>query len=88
MTHQDLEQLAASGAVMTHQLGAATLDQVADLTLRLHRNAARAGGAILPARLSRSYDQLTETERLGMRSAVVHVLTSLVLLGIIDQPGA
>jgi hypothetical protein len=82
-----LDRLARDGAGMKHQLGHPMLDQVADLVLRLHQSSARAAGAILPVRLQRSYAQYTETERLGMRCAVEHVLTALVLLDIIDQPG-
>lgn len=88
MFGKTLDELTIQGARAHIALGPATLDQVADLTLRLHAQAARAAGAILPARLQRSYGELSETERLGMRSAVEHVLTALVLLDIIDQPGA
>ncbi len=88
MVSKTLEQLTTEGARVRHALGPATLDQVADLVLRLHAQSARAAGAILPPRLQRTYGELSETERLGMRSAVEHVLTALVLLGIIDQPGA
>lgn len=81
-----LQRLAELGAGTTCELGRATLDQVADLVIRLHQVTAQRAGAILGIDMMRTYEQRTDIEREGMRAAVRHVLTALVLLDIIDAP--
>jgi hypothetical protein len=83
-----LEVLAEEGAGMTVDLGDEVLDGVADLVLRLHQGEARRAGAILPRQMLRPYTERREVERIGMRSACKHVVMALVLMGIIDRPGA
>lgn len=61
-----------------------TLAAVADLVLRLHQRRSRAHGAILTPRMRVPYAERSETERLGMRSAVQHVLDALILLEVVD----
>ena len=61
-----------------------TLDEVADLVLRRHQVGARNAGALLSSAQQRTYLERGETERLGMRSAVVHVLHALLLLDLVE----
>jgi len=83
-----LDELAAQGKECQVALSDAMLNRIADLTLRLHQQAAREAGAILPPHMMRTFSERPDSERAGMRSAVQHVIIALVLLDIIDQPGA
>jgi len=79
-----LDQLASADFVCA--LGDEELDRIADLTLRLHQRSARRAGALLPDHMMRTYAERSETERDGLRSAVKHVVCSLVLLDIVHVP--
>lgn len=81
-----LDALVAKGREVRAALDEHALGEVADLVLRLHQQAAREAGAILPAHMMRSYRERDEGERAGMRSAVEHVIVALVLLGVIEPP--
>ena len=83
----DLAHLVAKGSGMRCELGRPMVEAVAALTWQLNQEAVRAAGGLLPAPLQRSYGELSETERAGMRSGVERVLTALVLLGVVEQPG-
>ncbi len=83
----NLDELAGLGAHLTIAVGDPLLEDVADLTLRLHQEGARRAGAVLTADMLRPYTARSEVERAGLRAAVVHVLKALVLLDIIEQPG-
>ena len=83
-----LESLAVLGRTLDVHLPEHVLAEVADLTLRLHQESARNAGAILPSAMTRSYTERGESEQAGMRSAVVHVLAALVLLDLVELPGA
>lgn len=78
----NLDELAAKDFHCT--LGDEELDTIADLTLRLHQRRARATGALLTPMQSRPYMQRAVTEREGMRSAVRHVVSALVLLDFVE----
>lgn len=83
-----LDHLVAKAGDIRAALDEHALSQVAELVLLLHQRAARDAGAILPAHMLRTYMQRDETERAGMRAAVEHVIVALVLLKVIDPPGA
>ena len=73
---------------MTLALDDDVLDAVADLVLRLHQGEARRAGALLTRAMMRNYLERRGSERAGMRFACRHVLTALVLLGVVERPGA
>lgn len=81
-----LDMLAARAREVNVQLGEPALDELADLVLRLHQNAARRASAILTPLMTRSYGEMTRTEREGMRCAVRFVIQALVLLQHIEPP--
>jgi len=60
------------------------LAEAADLVLRLHQKSSRGHGALLTHSQQRTYVERTETEQLGMRSAVRHVLHALILLDVVE----
>lgn len=76
-----LERLAASQ--LSIALSEQTRHEVADLVLRLHQRSARDAGAVLPKHMQRPYIERTETEQLGMRAAIQHVLEALLLLDLV-----
>lgn len=76
-----LERLA--DADLSIALGEDRLAEIADLVLRRHQSTARANGALLAQHQQRTYAERTDTEQLGMRSAVLRVLESLVLLDVV-----
>lgn len=82
-----LARLAALSLDVRTALPPHVLDEVADLTLRIHQASARAAGALLPPAMTRTYSERREDERHGMRSAVEHVVEALVLLDLIELPG-
>jgi hypothetical protein len=83
-----LEALAARGADIRSSLDPNALGEVAALVLLLHQRQAREAGAILPPHMMRTYQERSDSEREGMRAACEHVIVALVLLGVIDTPGA
>jgi hypothetical protein len=80
--HLNLDSLASLD--LSVDLPPETLHAVADLVLRLHQRSAREHGAILNAHMLRTYQDRSETERLGFRSAVRHVLHALLLLDVVQ----
>jgi hypothetical protein len=85
-THGELERLAALGRDLDVKLRDRSLDDVADLALRLLQQGTRSRSGLLTPSMVRSYAERTDVEREGMRSAIVHVLRALVLLDLIELP--
>ncbi|MDE3097028.1 MAG: hypothetical protein KGK07_13650 [Chloroflexota bacterium] len=83
--HAPLDRLALADLSVSYPQE--TLDEVADLVLRRHQLSARNAGALLTPAQARPYLERGETERLGMRSAVVHVLHALLLLDLVELRG-
>jgi hypothetical protein len=86
--NRNLEALVGRGKEIRTALDEHALSEVAALVLILHQQAARDAGAILPAHMMRSFRERDAGEKEGMRAAVEHVIVALVLLGVIDPPGA
>ena len=63
------------------------LAEEADLALRLNQRRARANGALLTQMQRRPYAERSETEQLGMRSAVEEVVNALLLLDVVVVRG-
>ena len=81
---ESIEALVTRGATFEVLLDRETLSSIADLVLRLGQQEARRAGAILPSHMQRTFNERTEAEREGMRSAVANVVRALALVGIID----
>lgn len=77
-----LERLATADIAVT--MPDEVYGEIADLVLRLHQRSSRDKGALLSPNHRRTYAERSETEQLGMRSAVHHVLHALLLLDLVE----
>lgn len=87
MPETSLDQLVARALELETTLGDDVAATVADLSLRIAQAKTRRAGGLLAPGQQRTYTERTEVERAGLRSLVHDIVTSLVLLGIIDRPG-
>lgn len=87
MSETSLDQLVAQAVTVKTTLSDEEAARIADLALRIAQQRTRGAGGLLTAGQQRTYTERSETERAGLRSLVHDVVTSLVLLGIIDRPG-
>ena len=82
-----LDAMARRAATLEVLLGEAALGELADLTLRIHLEQARSKGAVLSARQLRSYAEMSDVERAGLRSTLECMLKACVLLDLFEMPG-
>ena len=85
-TAGELERLAVLGQGIEVALDKKTLDEVADLCIRMHQERARRVRSILTPAQARSYTERDEVEREGMQAAVRNVIVALVVLDLIELP--
>lgn len=87
MSATSLDALVVRAFELETTLGDDEAARVADLALRIAQQKTRRAGGLLAPGQQRTYIERSEVERAGLRSLVHDVVTSLVLLGIIDKPG-
>jgi hypothetical protein len=86
MASKSLQQLVEHARTLECGLGRSELDRIADLMLRIMQDSTRRAGGLLTEMQSRTYAERSDAEREGLRSAVRHMLFSLILLDIVDMP--
>jgi hypothetical protein len=86
MASKSVQQLVEQARTLECGLGRSELDRIADLMLRIMQDSTLRAGCLLTETQSLTYAERSDAEREAMRSAVRHILFSLILLDIVDMP--